>query len=281
MASADAVLRRCLAGAGDRLVLTLDPVFQGLPGAAHGGSVLAAFDALASLAGPRAVRGSYRRRVPLGVPLALATDRAAGMLRCAVTEDGTTLVEGDVAALGAGAGPRGDSGPALPGAAAHPLPISSACLACGRDNPVGLRVQLVFDDAVVGGAWRPRETFDAQGALAPLALTTLLDEAAFWLGALASGESGMTTDLVVVLHGPVASGATIQVGGRRDRVRPRAGDARYWQTEVAAWDDAGRPVAEASITFVAVRGAARRLVHGMLAINPPEVVRRVFPAYAR
>jgi len=28
---------------------------------------------------------------------------------------------------------------------------------------------------------------------------------------------------------------------------------------------------------VAVRGAARRLVAGMLAVNPPDVVRRVFP----
>jgi len=38
-------------------------------------------------------------------------------------------------------------------------------------------------------------------------------------------------------------------------------------------------VASAVITFVAVRGAARRLVHGMLAVNAPEVLRRVFPAY--
>jgi len=28
-----------------------------------------------------------------------------------------------------------------------------------------------------------------------------------------------------------------------------------------------------------VRGAARRLVTGLLAINPADVVRRVFPAY--
>jgi len=28
-----------------------------------------------------------------------------------------------------------------------------------------------------------------------------------------------------------------------------------------------------------MRGAARRLVTGLLALNPPDVVRRVFPAY--
>jgi hypothetical protein len=31
---------------------------------------------------------------------------------------------------------------------------------------------------------------------------------------------------------------------------------------------------------VAIRGAARRLAAGMLAINAPETLRRVFPAYA-
>jgi len=40
-------------------------------------------------------------------------------------------------------------------------------------------------------------------------------------------------------------------------------------------------VASASITFVAVRGAARRLVSGMLAINAPDLLRRVFPTYIR
>jgi hypothetical protein len=39
-------------------------------------------------------------------------------------------------------------------------------------------------------------------------------------------------------------------------------------------------VASAAITFVAIRGAARRLVAGMLAVNTPEQLRRVFPAYA-
>jgi len=39
--------------------------------------------------------------------------------------------------------------------------------------------------------WQPRAPFRrADGSLAPAALTTLLDEAAFWLGALATGESG-------------------------------------------------------------------------------------------
>ena len=77
----------------------------------------------------------------------------------------------------------------------------------------------------------------------------------------------------------MALGAAITVTGARSRTRPRGGDLRYWDTEVAASNPSGRLVASGRITFVAVRGAARRLVTGLLAMNPPDVLRRVFPAY--
>ncbi len=159
--------------------------------------------------------------------------------------------------------------------------MSRACFACGIDNPLGLRVQLEFDDVEVRGTWRPREPFrTADGTLATAALTTLCDEAAFWIGALATGESGMTTDLCVTLHRVVDFGGAITVAGARAAARPQA-DPRYWDTEVVARAEDGALVASARITFVAIRGAARRLVTGMLAINAPPVVGRVFPAYAR
>src|SRR5712691_9588491 len=65
MVTIDSLLRGSLADRGGDLVLTLDPAFQGLPDTAHGGSVLAAFDALTGLSMPRAVSGVYRKRVPL------------------------------------------------------------------------------------------------------------------------------------------------------------------------------------------------------------------------
>ena len=163
----------------------------------------------------------------------------------------------------------------------HLLPISRACFACGTDNELGLRAQLAFDADTVRGTWQPRAPFRrADGTLAPAALTTLLDEAAFWLGALATGESGMTTELRVTLHRPAPFEAPVTVSGARVGVRPRPDDARYQDTEIVA-RAGGQVVATARITFVVVRGAARRLVSGMLAINDPESVRRVFPAYTR
>jgi acyl-coenzyme A thioesterase PaaI-like protein len=162
------------------------------------------------------------------------------------------------------------------------LPLSRMCFACGVDNPLGLRARLWLDERHVTARFTPRESLRANGGtLAMVAITALLDEAAFWLGAAASGESGMTTTLRVEMHDAVRFGDTIDVAGSRAAVVPRADDPRYWETDVAAWDGGARLVARARITFVAVRGAARKLVTGLLAMNPPERLRRVFPAYVR
>jgi acyl-coenzyme A thioesterase PaaI-like protein len=278
MRTADAVLRGGIEPRSPAGTLRLDPAFQGLPDTAHGGTVLAAFDVVAALEGPRQVRGLYRRRVPVGVPLDLRTWREDGALRSQLADrSGAVLVEGTVTP---GLAPPGPAGPTLPGTGAAPLPISSTCFACGVDNPLGLRVQLFADHAIVGATWRPPPTCATpSGGVAPVAITALLDEAAFWLGALATGESGLTTELLVTLRAPAAFGPALIVSGDRTSVRPRVEDPRYWSTEVAVWDEARRCVADARITFVAVRGAARRLAAWLCRANPREVVRRVFPGY--
>ena len=273
--SIDDLLGRCVAGDGGRRTLTLDPRFQGLPDTAHGGSVLAVFDALAAATGPREIRGVYRRRVPLGVPLALAVRRDTDGARFELTDGRATLVDGRVERSADVV-----TEAARPVETAYPLPISDRCFACGTKNEIGLRVGLEFGERAVAGELAPGERLRSDaGTVATAGLTTLLDEAAFWLGALATGEAGMTTDLRVSLHRPAVFGTRLTVSGLRARVRPHADDPRYWQTETAIHDDRGALIASGRITFVAVRGVAKRLATGMLATNPADVVRRVFPAY--
>src|SRR2546426_6622132 len=163
MTTIDATLRRALEVSGRDLILTLDPALQGLPETAHGGSVLAVFDALAEASGPREVSGIYRRRVPLATPLTLLWSHAASTEVFVLSDPaGSVLVDGRVAPLaadpddaapsragGGGAAPRR---PVLSGlirrdaaaptwrevasddARAHPLPISGTCFACATNN---------------------------------------------------------------------------------------------------------------------------------------------------
>jgi hypothetical protein len=159
------------------------------------------------------------------------------------------------------------------------LPTSASCFVCGADNPLGLRARLSFDERRVTCRWTPRDAFhSAHRALPPVALTALLDETAFWLGALATGESGMTTELDVTLVRALPDDAPVTVVGERTAVTQRV-DARYFDTSVAALGADGDVAATARITFVAVRGAARRLANAMLGVNARDVVRRVFPSY--
>src|SRR5256886_12922048 len=97
MTTIDSVLRRSLDDRSGDLILTLDPAFQGLPVTAHGGSVLAAFDALAGLTGPRHVSGVYRKRVPVGVPLALTHGRTEASHTFVLRDATSVLVNGRVA----------------------------------------------------------------------------------------------------------------------------------------------------------------------------------------
>jgi len=94
MLTTDALLRAAVSGTADELTLTLDPAFQGLPDTAHGGTLLALFEALADLGDqPRRIAGHYRRRVPLGVPLRLDLTRAADGVACRVPVDVVDVLE--------------------------------------------------------------------------------------------------------------------------------------------------------------------------------------------
>jgi hypothetical protein len=273
------ILRAAVRADGGEHVLAFDRLFQGLPDTAHGGSVLAALDVVAGRGGRRQLDGHYLKRVPLDRPLRLRARRVGDGCQLEILDGTETLVRGSVASPSADTAPFAHVGP--PADDATGLPVSRACFACGVDNALGLGVRLRADADAVGGTWTPRAGFAmAAGGLAPVALTTLLDEAAFWLGALATGEAGMTTELRVTLHAEPRATAPITVAGARAAVHPRAGDSRYHDTTLVARDADGRLLASAAITFVAVRGAARRLVTGMLAVNPPDVLRFVFPGYA-
>jgi hypothetical protein len=84
----------------------------------------------------------------------------------------------------------------------------------------------------------------------------------------------------VTLGAAVPINSALIVRGERADVQPSPDDPRYWTTSLEAHDGTGRMVAAAAITFVAVRGAARKLAAWVAPPNSPDVLRRIFPAYA-
>lgn len=264
--------------------LTLAGALQGFPDTAHGGGVLAAFDLVASRritpATARTIEGRIQKSIPLETSLPLTTRESPSGV-------GLTLGDGAQPLAGALVRPVApEPAPPWNGWSGPPekslgFPTSRGCLACGSENPVGLRVRLRFDDRRVWAEYRPPETYGApDGRIAPALYTVLLDEMAWWLGALASGEAGVTTDITVTLHRPAHPfGDTLLGFGSRDRVAAADERGHFWKTETAVLASDGALLASGAITFAGSRVYSRRLIPKLLAWNPPESLRPIFPAH--
>ncbi len=264
--------------------LTLAPLFQGFPGSAHGGSVVAAFDRAAtphigSTTLPRAIDVRIERPIPLDVALRLIHGPSDSGVLLKLAHDDRLLAEGSVtpSERSDAEGPQWDG--RRSGGRGWDLPTALGCLACGRENPVGLRVGLSFDEEAVWSCYLPRETFlTAAGRPTPALFTVLLDEIGWWLGALASGEAGGTTEISVALErqGRALDGPLL-ILGRRDGVTPTDQKGHFWKARAAIFTAAGERLASGGVTFAASRAYSARLIPKMLASNSPESLRRVFP----
>jgi hypothetical protein len=277
------LLAECLQPTSDgRARLTLAPRLQGFPDTAHGGGVLAVFDLAASRgAGAghrRSVSARIEKRVPLGTPLLLAARPGAGRITLTLQDGRRRLADGFVtdALPVATDGRSGRPGPREEG---FEVPTARGCLACGTDNPLGLRVRLRFNPRWVWVEYEPPDTYrTADGKIAPALFTVLLDEMAWWLGALTAGEAGVTTEITVVLHRPAQPfGGPLLAFGPRDRVTAADERGHFWTTETAVLASDGTPLATARITFAASRVYSKRLIPLLLDANPPERVHRIFP----
>ena len=264
---------------------------QSWPGIVHGGVLAALLDVagsqLGAPRGPRLIEARLTASIPLETTLDLDGHTGA-ITSVAILQEAQTLGSGTVGA----AGDEEAGGSALwrGGAAGAALPMSDDCLACGAANPLGLQVRLRFDDEGVWARWTPREPWRAgdgaalgsgdalDDALAPV----LLDEVAWWLGALTMREGGLTNRLAVRLHRPMlpwrAEG--LVAAGRFADVTPIDRKRTFWRTRGALLTAEGEPLATATIVF---RGGPDYSARQMPYFRPrtdPEVFGRMFPNHA-
>jgi len=238
----------------------------------------AAAERLGRNAGPRRVEGRLTSSVPIETALDLEVGRRDEIIGLSIRQGGQTLTSGGVSPLGDAPATtpwRGDG-------AGSPLPASDQCLACGARNPLGLQVTLAFDAEGVWAHLEPREAWRAHGdRLHPALAPVLLDEVAWWLGALVMKEGGLTNRLAINLYelDMPFSGPLIATGRFAD-VTPIDRKRTFWRTESTLTTASGQLLATASIIFRGGPDYSSRQIPYFKPRTSPEVFRAMFPNYA-
>ncbi len=248
----------------------------------HGGCLVGLVDAaalrLGRAPGPRRVDGRLTSSVPTETALDLRVDRSDSAVGLTILHGGQTLTSGTVADLPVAPA----TARAWTGGDGPPLPVSDYCLACGAQNPLGLQVALSFDGEGVWARLTPRAPWHAgPGRLHPALAPVLLDEVAWWLGALVMKQGGLTNRLAVSLHEPDAPfDGGLVASGRFADVTPVDRKRTFWRTESTLCTSSGTLIATASIVFRGGTDYSERQMAYFKPRTPAEVFRRMFPNYA-
>jgi len=257
-------------------------VLQSWPGIVHGGGLVAILDAVTRALGardePRVIEGRLTSSVPVATALELEGSARAGSAVVTILQNGQTLTSASVRPSAASAAATPPEGKLEDGTA---LPMSDDCLACGARNPLGLQQALRFDEAGVWARLVPRGPWRLDAARAHAALApVLLDEVAWWLGALMMREGGLTNRIQVTFHAsPLPATGPLLAAGRFADVTPVDRHRTFWRTACALFDEGGRVLAEAAIVFRGGPEWSARQIPYFKARTDGATFARMFPGY--
>jgi len=248
----------------------------------HGGGLVAILDAAARALGgpeaPRVIEGRLTSSVPIATPLALEGSARGESAAITIFQNGQTLTSATVRPPSAAL--RVVPPPRTPGNGTT-LPMSDDCLACGARNPLGLQQALRFDEEGVWARLTPRPPWRVDAARIHDALApVVLDEVAWWLGALMMREGGLTNRIQVTFHAsPLPAAGPLLAIGRFADVTPVDRQRTFWRTACALFDEGGRVLAEAAIVFRGGPEWSARQMPYFKARTDGATFGRMFPGY--
>jgi hypothetical protein len=269
------------AAAAARGEITFPRSLEGFPGTAHGGAVAALFHRLTLPRPPVRLRLELVRGVPTETPLALITTSTGREARLTLAQGDRILAR---ATLTREAVPPADPTPARPAGSPEPsdaaeTPGTSTCLACGSANPIGLAVRFRVSNRLLWRDYAPPTTYRTRdGDTHPALAAVMLDELGWWLGALAQGECGVTTEVEVTWYRPLPFASLLVIG---DRTAVRVDDdprGRYCRAGGALLSPEGLVLAAGRVRFAGSRAYTRRLIEPFLETTDAETLVRLFPS---
>jgi hypothetical protein len=258
------------------------PLLQSWPGIVHGGGLVALLDSAGAAPGgdhaPRRIEARLTSSVPLDTALALEGHTDAGTATITILDGTQPLTSATIGRVEVADVAR-DAGWEADGRDGWPMPLSDQCLACGAHNPLGLQLGLRFDGDGVWARFVPRAPWQRSGdRLTPALPAVVLDEVAWWLGALVTKEGGLTNriDLTLLRPDAIAPGPVTAVGLFAD-VTPVDRRRTFWRTRSALLAADGTVLATAAIVFRAGADYSERQMAFFRSRTDPEIFARMFP----
>jgi hypothetical protein len=255
--------------------------FQGFPGTVHGGAVAALFYRVTTPRPPARLVMSLAHGVPTETPLTLETGSAGARARLALVQGERRLAEAELAREDV---PPVDPRPTLAAWRTAPeaemdLPGTATCLACGSHNPLGLGVRFHANARFLWRHYTPRESYrSADGGLHAALVPIMLDELGWWLGALAQGECGVTTEVAVSVFRRLPFAPLLVVGDRAAVRRDEDPRGRYARAEGFLLTADGALLAHGAVRFAGSRAYTRRLLEPFLETTDAETLYALFPS---
>jgi len=248
--------------------------------------MVAAFDRVAKQCareqeGPRRLATKILRAVPLETQLSLIAAHHDREVNVTLSR-GIEPVARATARNGGGVADGGDFSQWAQRNGPHWVaPITRGCLACGRENPIGCQLRLSFDDRWLWCEHQPRPPYrSADGALDPALFPIVLDEIGWWLGAIRTGECGVTVEVETAVNcDEVAFDEPLVFLGEHADAPATDSKGHFWTTTGGIFTRSGGLLASTTVIYAASRIYSKRLIPALLTLNPPESVRRVFPEY--
>jgi len=281
---ADVLASAARLSASGRGRLFAPSVLQSWPGIVHGGGLVALLDAaartLAPAERPRRLEGRLTSSVPIETTLDLEGHAEDGAVTVTILDRSQPLTA--VTLLADGVEPAGPPAWSPSARDGWPLPLSDQCLACGARNRLGLQLGLRFDHDGVWTRFVPRPPWrGADDRLDPALPAVLLDETAWWLGALVAKEGGLTNRISLTLLRPDAPApGPFTALGRFDAVTPVDRRRAFWRTHSSLVAADGAVLATAAIVFRAGSEYSTRQMGYFRARTDPEIFARMFPNYS-
>jgi uncharacterized protein (TIGR00369 family) len=143
------------------------------------------------------------------------------------------------------------------------VPTSPGCFVCGKDNPIGLKLESLYKEGKVEATFVPeREHIGYENIIHGGIITSILDEVMVWVPWTKTGHYYFTGEIIVRFSKPLPQGTEVKATARLLKE-----GKRICETEAELKDNAGNVYATAKGKYIRMKEDLNRRMKSVMKGN--------------